>query len=625
MLRHLSVFVAIAVTVFSVDQVSAQSKPAGRQKDPLAVHASTTSGRIQGVVRDDVGRGVSGVSVLAMGTTLALVRSDSQGHFALSLPAGDYILRATREGYVSTYREAVRVHTSTLLERNITLLRQGVRTAERSIMTASLTRTAPVEPEQIAPAGSTDHSHSEAAWRLRHLPRSILRDGMSPIDPAPGGQFVPGRSATDQSSGRPARAATSLFADTDFSGQVNFLTTSAVDGSRGWLPAQWPRGIASMAIGAPVGTHGDWSVHGALTAGDLSSWVLLGEYAARDSLSHAFRLGMSYSAQGRIDRQAAALSVPATDVRNVGSIYGFDLWRIGPGLTIDYGLRLDRYDYVASRFISPRLGARIALFDKTHLITMASRRTVAPGADEFLPPASAGLWLPPERTFSSLVKGRPLKAEQVHHYEVGVERELGRQGTGRSLLVRRFRHTVMNQVATLFGMDETSDIGHYYVASPGHVSFDGWGVRLSTRLTRRVAASIDYSTGVGLWDHRREARVLRYRAPSVVRADRERLHDITTSIDAAVPETSTRVSAVYRLNSAFSTAQAGALKAAPAGRFDVQVHQGLPFQPVKGGKLEVVFALQSLFRDYRDPGSMYDELLTLAPPIRLMSGVQVRF
>jgi hypothetical protein len=334
---------------------------------------------------------------------------------------------------------------------------------------------------------------------------------------------------------------------------------------------------------------------------------------------------MSYSAQGRIDPQSATLAVPATDVRNAGSIYGYDLWRIGPGLTVDYGLRLDRYDYVASRFFSPRIGARVAVFEKTHLVTLASRRTVAPGADEFLPPASAGLWLPPERTFSSLVKGRPLQAEQVRHFEVGVEREFGGEATRRTISVRRFRHSVLNQVATLFGVDETRDIGHYYVASPGNVQLDGWGVRLATRMTRRVSTSIDYSTGVGLWDHGREARILRFRAPTVVRPDEERVHDLTTSVDASVPETSTRVSAVYRLNTAFSSAASRTRRGSPAGRFDVQVHQGLPFQPIKGGKLEVVFALQSLFRDSRDPGSMYDELLTLAPPMRLMSGVQVRF
>ena len=222
-------------------------------------------------------------------------------------------------------------------------------------------------------------------------------------------------------------------------------------------------------------------------------------------------------------------------------------------------------------------------------------------------------------------QGRPLKAEQVHHYEIGVEREFGREHTSRSLSVRRFRHSVLNQVATLFGVDETSGIGHYYVASPGHVELDGWGVRLSTHVTRRITASMDYSTGVGVWTHRREARILRHRAPTVVRPDRERLHDLTTSVDATVPETSTRISVVYRLNSVFSSAERGALTPATAGRFDIQVLQGLPFQPLKGGKLEVVFALQSLFRDFRDPGSLYDELLTLAPPMRLMSGVQVRF
>jgi hypothetical protein len=623
--RHLSVFAAIVVTVLPVDHASAQSAPRGRSADPIAITASATSGRIHGVVRDDVGRGVGGASVLAMGQTLALARSDAQGYFALALPAGDYILRATRDGYVSTYREAVRVQISAQLERNITLLRQGVRTIERTVSTASIDGLE-TPADQSTGASATDHSHTEAAWRLRHLPRSVLRDGSGPVTDDVGDPSDRAKNwILENAFGTPARAATSFFAGTDFKGQVNFLTTSAVDISHGWLPAQWPRGVASVAVGAPVGTHGDWTVRGALNASDMSSWVLLGEYEARDSLTHAFRMGVSYSSQGHITRQGAALAVPTTDVRNVGGMYGFDLWRIRPGLTLDYGVRFDRYDYVASRFVSPRAGARVALFKDMHLITVASSRTVAPGADEFLPPASTGMWLPPERTFSSLVSGKPLKAEQVYHFEIGIERSFGEIGASRTISVRRFRHAVTNQIATLFGLDATSDIGHYYVGSPGNVDFEGWAVRLSTQLTRRVRASIDYSSGVGEWDHRREARLIRNRAPSVVRPDRERLHDLLTSIDAAIPETSTRLSAVYRFNSAFSRADASIVTPVAAGRFDIQIHQGLPFQPIRGGKIEAVFALQSLFRDSRDPGSLYDELLTVAPPVRLLSGVQVRF
>jgi len=624
--RHLSVFVAITFTVLTVDHVSAQSPPMGRPADPIAIQAAALGGRIHGVVRDDVGRGVGDASVLAMGRTLALARSDAQGHFALALPAGDYILRATRDGYVSTYREAVRVQTSAQLERNITLLRQGVRTIERTVATASVGGAIALPPDEAEIVAAGDHSHSEAAWRLRHLPRSVLRDGSGPgTDLIGDGTDQPKRSMFDNTLGRTAHASTSFFAGTDFKGQVNFLTTSAVDATHGWLPVEWPRGVASVAVGAPVGTHGEWSVHGAVNASDLSSWVLLGEYEANESLSHAFRLGMSYSSQATIARQSAALSVPAADMRNVGGIYGFDLWRIRPGLTLDYGVRFDRYDYVASRFISPRAGARVTLFKNTDLITVASSRTVAPGADEFLPPASTGLWLPPERTFSSLISGKPLKAEQVSHFEIGIERSFGQIDAVRTISVRRFRHAVTNQVATLFGMDETSDIGHYYVASPGNVDFDGWGVRLSTQFTRRVSTSIDYSSGVGAWDQRRGAWVIRQHAPSVVRPDRERLHDLVTSVDAAFPETSTRLSAVYRFNSGFSTPDPGVSSPVAAGRFDVQVHQGLPFQPIRGGKIEAVFALQSLFRDSRDPGSFYDELLTVAPPKRLLSGVQVRF
>ena len=92
---------------------------------PVTLQASASGGRINGIVRDEVGGLVGGVNVVAMGTSLAAVQTDGAGRFSLSLPASEYILRATRPGYVSTYREPVRVLPSVPLERNITLLRQS--------------------------------------------------------------------------------------------------------------------------------------------------------------------------------------------------------------------------------------------------------------------------------------------------------------------------------------------------------------------------------------------------------------------------------------------------------------------------------------------------------------------
>jgi hypothetical protein len=32
-----------------------------------------------------------------------------------------------------------------------------------------------------------------------------------------------------------------------------------------------------------------------------------------------------------------------------------------------------------------------------------------------------------------------------------------------------------------------------------------------------------------------------------------------------------------------------------------------------------------MFHDLREPGSMFDELLTVAPPLRVIGGLQIRF
>jgi hypothetical protein len=57
----------------------------------------------------------------------------------------------------------------------------------------------------------------------------------------------------------------------------------------------------------------------------------------------------------------------------------------------------------------------------------------------------------------------------------------------------------------------------------------------------------------------------------------------------------------------------------------VQIRQALPYQPTRGGRLELIFSIRNLFRDLRGEASFYDELLTVKPPLRVMGGIQVRF
>jgi hypothetical protein len=167
-------------------------------------------------------------------------------------------------------------------------------------------------------------------------------------------------------------------------------------------------------------------------------------------------------------------------------------------------------------------------------------------------------------------------------------------------------------------------MSRYYVASPGSVITNGWAVRLRAGVAKRFAASIDYALSRATWVSGSEADAISLVMPSIVRPARERLHDLTTSIDASIPETSTRVALIYRVSNGFSRAGIDG-GAGLNARFDVQIHQALPFQPIHGSRWEVMVAVRNLFRDLRQAGSAYDELLTVAPPTRFVGGLQVRF
>ena len=606
MFRPFAVFVACVSAAICAESARAQTSP--RLPVPISQQASLTDGSVHGLVRDDLGRAIGGVNVIALGTTLGMAKSDATGRFTLALAPGDYVLRATREGYLSTYREPIRVQTSALLERNITLVRLGV----------TALALPPSISDLLIPDKDDDGNHTEAAWRLRHLTRSVLRD--ITVANAAGeprrntSSFTPSTSVVD-----------STFSG--LSGQFNFLTTSLLAASSGWIPTQVPRGIAYLSMTAPVGSRGDWRVRGATTAADLSSWVALGEYQARSDRTHMFIVGLSYSAQLQPNNSATSLSSVTEGTRSVGGLYGFDRWRVRSNLDVTYGLRVDRYDYLHDTDLaSGRVGARATLFPGTTLSASASQRMIAPGGDEFLPPPTEGVWIPPERTFSTLVPGSQMNAERVRRYEVELAHAIGPAAVAGSIAVRRFREVTDSQIATMFGVNQTTDdAGHYYVSSPGDIDLDGWTFHLSGHPVPRVNGTVEYSVTDA---HRRldgEAFTLARVVPSMLRENRERLHDLTASVDATMPETSTHVTLIMRLNNGYS--RIGRMSPVPLadGRFDLEVRQALPFEPVRGGRVEVMLAIRNLFKDLSEAASFYDELLTVAPPVRVMGGIQMKF
>ena len=166
-------------------------------------------------------------------------------------------------------------------------------------------------------------------------------------------------------------------------------------------------------------------MRGALTQGDIASWIVAGEYTTRAPARHRYDLGLSYSTQRYDGGNFAALRDVTDGSRNAGALYAFDTFTISPALTLTYGGRYARYDYLeGGSLISPR----VALTRRAGRSLPRQHDAVEPRAWRRAPKSScraidSGIWLPPQRTFSSLAAGRPLEAERTNHVEVEVERD----------------------------------------------------------------------------------------------------------------------------------------------------------------------------------------------------------
>lgn len=609
---------------------------------PTTQTVRLSRGSITGLVSDEAGGPLGGVVVSAVGATMAMAVSDARGYFAIDgLPTGEYLIQAHLRGFAGSERERVHVGLTAGTTHRFALRKLAAAAvgtsgtvapvSARPIMAAGVALPASTladEPDANAAEGS-DHPHTEIAWRLRHIQRGVLRDTQRVVDTADAATVEPEGAfpatmlwrAVDGAAGSTG----ALFGNLPFSGEVNLLTTSAFAPGSMLSDASLPRGVAYLAIGAPT-PAGDWSVRAAMTESDVSSWIVAGAFASKPGRTHVYNLGLGYSAQDYSGGNPLALASFTEGSRNVGEMYGFDRWTIGSRLVVEYGGQYAHYDYLDRRnLLSPRMVVTVEPLAGTRVFTRVQQRMVAPGAEEFLSRGAPGPWLPPERTFAPLTGPfESMRVERARTVGVGLEHEFG---TATVIGVERFFQSVDDQLVTLFGVavaDQPASNGHYFVASAGGLDADGWAIRASTPVHSRFRGSVDYTMTRARWLSRNGNPDLAKLAPAALRADVEDLHDVTTTLEADVPETATRVFVLYKVNSAFVRSNDVYGPPGLDGRFDIQVNQAIPLD-LGGTRWELLIGVRNLFRDPGDPASVYDEVLVVRPPRRVVGGLLVRF
>ena len=613
------------------------------QLRPVTNVASIAAGSIQGTVQDEQGAPVAGATVSALGTSTAFAVSDRTGRFEMrTLSPGPYLLRAHLTGFVASRAQVIDVRPSGRASSSIALRHVTAANAPPSypVLAAGVGAMpdAPAAPPAADPAGTANTAgaagnddHGELAWRLRHARRTVLKDATVPEEMvaganAPsdasgfGGQNVFGR-VTNTS----ARLASNFFAATPFSGQVNLLTSGSFDTPQQLFSSDnFAHNTAYLALGAPVGEHADWTVRAALTQGDIASWIVAGEYTTRAPARHRYDIGLSYSTQRYDGGNVATLRDVTDGSRNAGAIYAFDTFSISPILTLTYGGRYARYDYLeGGSLISPRAALTFEPADHFRISAMMSSRAIAPGAEEFMPRMDAGILLPPQRTFSSIAAGHPFEAERTNHMEVEVEHDIA----SATVSLRAFKQHVNDQIVTLFGVstvDAPSTVGSYLLGNVGDVDASGLSAGIRAAIAGRVHGAVEYSmtrarvASADLGD-------MLVLDPSALHLDRQHIHDVATSIETEVPETATRVVVLYRVSTAFARSASHSQAPTLDARFDVQVRQSLPFMDFSNAKWEMLVAVRNFFRETAADQSIYDELLVVHPPKRIVGGLTLKF
>ena len=155
----------------------------------------------------------------------------------------------------------------------------------------------------------------------------------------------------------------------------------------------------------------------------------------------------------------------------------------------------------------------------------------------------------------------------------------------------------------------------------------GWGVSVSRPVGTHLRGGIEYSVSRAAWTSVGDADALGRWAPSAVRPLDERLHDVTTRLDTQIPRDGDARARDLQAELAATPATSSTRsrrRRDPLRRPGLSGRSRSSASP--GRNWELVFAVRNLFRESRDGAvSVYDELLVVRPPKRVVGGVTVQF
>ena len=525
-----------------------------------------------------------------MGNGGFVTLTDSAGQFVLPrLPAGSYTLRALDSGHVPYPARKFTV----LPDRDATFTLSLTPIGE----TASPAKAAPSAPGQTQAEDEDAAAIREWRWLLRHKRRSVLEDRSE--DPLPVGTLR-------VADALPLHPGATLFSE--LGGTVE-LVASPVGA---FLPADTSlAGQGALRLRGRLADGIQWNLGGLVTESEGTSWRMAAEFVLRPGGANTIEAGAGYGMG--LTRRFGATEDEPIDPHGVGAMFVRSRLKLADHVTASLGARYSYLGFLEdANHLDPMLAVEMQTAPGTVVRASAVSRTLAPGGDlltlstrdssPYIAYASFGDGLHPSRTT---------------RYELAVERSAGPT----TLAGRAFYEGTANQVANVFdGYPSPRALRMFNVAP---LAARGVAFTLGRHFGEAVRGSVTYTYGFA---ERRElpgAAGFFMQQPLPASFRTGDFHDVEARLQTFIELTDTRLEAFCRINS--FTSDTGSGGALANTRFDIQLTQGLPFlQPLTRADWELLVEFRNLFYE-RGEGGLFDELLVLHPPKRVVGGIAVKF